>query len=87
MASRSAYRPHFADDAVAFFVTLPKRRQRRLLERAAELARDPFVVPDFESADETGRTISHLAIDGFLFDYWVDHAVRIVFISLIEDAE
>lgn len=83
----SRYRPVFADSSVAFFVSLSRRRQIRLLDRARELAADPFLVPDLTSTDADGRTISHLLTDGFVFDYWVDHAARIVAITDITDAE
>ena len=76
MPSRPGYEPIFAAPAVEFFVGLTRRRQRRLLNRVRELAADPFVVPDFESSDVVGRTISHLVIDELIFEYWVDHAVR-----------
>ncbi|HUG12224.1 MAG TPA: hypothetical protein VMM36_14500 [Opitutaceae bacterium] len=81
------YRPLFSDTAVEFVTTLPRRRQRRLVTRAQELARDPFLTPDFIWRDEDGRDISHLLVDGFLFSYWVDHAVKVVMIVDIEDGE
>ena len=80
------YRPIFSDSAVEFCTTLTRRRQRKLLDRAQELARDPFVVPGFTRTDEEGRTISHLLIDDFIFGYWPDHATKMVMIVEIEDA-
>lgn len=71
---------------MAFFVSLPRRRQVRLLDRARELAADPFLVPDLSSTDADGRAISHLLTDGFIFDYWVDHAAKIVAITDVTDA-
>jgi hypothetical protein len=82
----AAYRPVFSDAAVAFFVSVPKTRQRVLLDRSRELAADPFLRPDFQSADGEGRQICHLLVDDFIFDYWVDHAIRAVMITEIEDA-
>jgi hypothetical protein len=82
----SSYRPVFSEAAVAFFVSLPKSRQRVLLDRSRELAADPFLRPDFRSTDIEGREICHLLVDDFIFDYWVDHAVRSVMITEIEDA-
>lgn len=87
MASRPSYRPVFSESAVAFFVGQSKRRQRKLLDRAHELAADPFLMPDFCSPDDTGRTVSHLMVDGFIFDYWVDDALQAVLIVDICDAE
>ena len=67
-------------------MALPRRRQRRLLDRAHELAADPFLVPDFTTTDADQRVIMHLLQDDFLFDYWVDHAVKTVLIVGIDDA-
>jgi hypothetical protein len=61
------YRPVFSDTAVLFFTSISRRKQEKLLDRAQELARDPFLVPDFRSPDEEDRVISHILIDGFLF--------------------
>ncbi len=80
------YRPVFSDSAVSFFAALPKRRQKKLLDRARELAADPFVVPDLRRTDDDGREIGDILIDDFLFSYWVDHPVKTVLIVEIEDA-
>jgi len=37
--------------------------------------------------DQSGRDISHLLIDGFIFDFWVDHAVKQVIITAIDFVE
>jgi hypothetical protein len=87
VASRLGDQPAFSGSAVTFFVTLPKRRQRKLLDRAHELADDPFLAPDFYTHDHSGREISHLVVDDFLFDFWIDHATKRVVITDIEDAE
>ncbi len=84
MPSRLGYEIVFADAAVSFFISIPKRRQRRLLDRSQELAADPFLVADFQSKDGAGRDISHLIVDGFVFDYWVDHAAKQVIVTAID---
>jgi hypothetical protein len=56
-----------------------------LLERARELALDPFVVPDLRRVDDDGREIGDILIDDFLFSYWVDHAAKVVMIVEVED--
>ncbi|MFZ5496014.1 MAG: hypothetical protein ACOZE5_11865 [Verrucomicrobiota bacterium] len=58
-----------------------------MLDRVLELAADPFLVPDFRSVDASGREISHLMADGFIFDFWVDHAVKQVVITEIENVD
>jgi hypothetical protein len=85
--SRLGYEAVFAASAVEFSVGLSRRHQRKLLDRAHELATDPFLVPDFRTTDASGREISHVLADGLIFDYWVDHAVKRVNILDIENVE
>jgi hypothetical protein len=87
VASQAGYEAVFTASAVEFFAGLARRRQRSLLDRAHELAADPFLVPDFRSRDASGREISHLMVDGFIFDFWVDHAVRQVIITEVDNVE
>ena len=87
MASRSGYEVVFASPALEFFVGLSKRGQRKLLDRAHELAADPFLVPDFRTQDSAGRDISHFMADGFVFDFWVDDAVRQVIVTDVDFVE
>lgn len=87
MADRLGYEAVFTASAVDFFVGLSKRRQRKLLDRTQELAADPFLVPDFRTVDASGREISHLMVDGFIFDFWVDHTVKQVILTEIDHVE
>ena len=73
--------------AAEFILSLSKRRQRVVMDRAHELARDPFLESDYRLEDSDGRMVEHLLIDGFVFSYWVDHAAKLVMIAEIEDAE
>lgn len=87
MAEPGKYRASFSDLAAEFILSLPKRRQRAVMDRAYELARYPFLESDYRLVDQDGRTIEHLLVDGVVFSYWVDHALRLVMISEIEDAQ
>ena len=87
MAEGQNYRPVFSDLAAEFMLSLPRRRQRRVMDRARELARAPFMVSDYSLRDADGREIEHLMTDSFIFTYWVDHAARLVMITEIDDAE
>ena len=87
MASRSGYEAVFASTAIEFFVGLAKRGQRKLLDRVQELTADPFLVPDFCSQDSTGRNISHFMADGFVFDFWIDHAAKQVIVTDVDYVE
>ena len=87
MAESSKYRPSFSDLAAEFILSLPKRRQRAVMNRAYELARYPFLESDYQLVDADGRTVDHLLVDGVVFSYWVDHTLKRVMISEIEDAQ
>ena len=45
------------------------------------------VLPDFCSQDSAGRDISHFMVDGFVFDFWVDHPAKQVIITDIDFVE
>jgi hypothetical protein len=81
------YEAVFAASAVEFSVGLSKRRQRKLLDVAKQLAADPFVAPDYRTKDQTGREIFHLLAEGFIFDFWIDHAARRVVVLDVETVD
>ncbi|HEY3756776.1 MAG TPA: hypothetical protein VGL42_11560 [Opitutaceae bacterium] len=70
------YESHLSHETVAFVVALPKRKQRKLLDLADQIARQPNSIGDYRTSDSAGRTIEHLLLEGFLFSYWTDHASR-----------
>jgi len=86
MASRASYVLYFAVEAAEFLAQLSKSRQRRALRLAQTLAANPFVRSDYAVVDESGREQEHLLIEGFVYTYWLDHAVRELRITDIEDA-
>ncbi len=57
------------------------------MDRAYELARYPFLESDYRLPDQDGRVIEHLLVDGVVFSYWVDHALKLVMITEIEDTQ
>ena len=57
------------------------------MDRAHELAADPFLAPDYYSIDADGRKVGNVLTGDFVFTYWVDHAVKSVMITEIADAE
>lgn len=85
MPDAGKYRPSFSDVAAEFVLSLPKRRQRVVMDRAYALARYPFLESDYRVLDPDGRTIEHVLVDGLVFAYWVDHALQLVMITEIED--
>ena len=87
MADSAKYRPSFSVLAAEFILSLPKRRQRSVMDRAYELARDPFLESDYRITDAGGRIIDHLLVDGVVFSYWTDHLAKLVMITEIENAD
>jgi len=87
VAERDSYHPSFSDLAAEFILALPKRRQRKVMSRAYELATYPFLESDYQIKDDDDRMIDHILVDGLVFSYWVDHATKLVMITEIEDAE
>jgi len=81
------YGPVFSDRAVEFFGSLKRGRQRKLIDRARELATDPTLTPDYWTIDTEGRNIRHLLVGGFIFTYWIDHAAKLVMIAEIDDGD
>jgi hypothetical protein len=84
--SRTGYEPVFAEGAAEFLLQLPKRRQRKVVSLARQLADHPFIRSDYALADESGRSIEHLMIEDYVFAYWLDHAERELRITDIDDA-
>ncbi len=81
MSESLDYQSHLSREAVTFVVGLSKKKQRRVLDLADQIARQPFQISDYQTVDADGRTIENLKIDGYLFSFWVDHASREVRIS------
>lgn len=79
-----AYEPKFSRSALEFFSSLSARKQQKLIDRADQLAADPFVVADFRFTDDDGRTVCVILADEFLFTFWVDHPAKRVLITDIE---
>jgi hypothetical protein len=77
------YTSHLSLAAAAFVVSLPRRKQRQVLDLADQLARHPFEIGDYREQDAAGHTMESLLVDGFLLTYWVDHAVKEVRITEI----
>ena len=65
---------------------LPKRRRLQVIPLVRQLAAHPHIRSDYALADESGRQIEHLMVEDYVFAYWLDHAVREVRITNIDDA-
>jgi hypothetical protein len=87
VAELGKYRPNVSDLAAEFVLSLPRKPQKKVMGRAYELARYPFIESDYTVVDTDGRAVEHLLIEGFVFSCWVDHAVQLVMITEIDDAE
>ena len=78
------YHPFYSDVVAEFFVSLPKRKQRKLLSICNQLASNPFIKSDYSVRDSDGRDIEHILVEGFVIAYWVDHPVRKVMVVEID---
>lgn len=83
MPENSGYRSHLSLEAASFLVSLPRRRQTRVLDLADQIARQPFQIGDSQTMDAEGRTIENLLLEDYLFSFWTDHASREVRITEI----
>lgn len=66
MGDSSDHRSTLSADAVAFVVSLPKRKQRKALDIADRIARHPFRIGDYETRDAAGHIVVTLLVDEFL---------------------
>ena len=81
MPDRGSYESFLSREAVAFVAHLPKRQQRRVLDLADQIAKQPFQIGDYATVDVVGRRVENILLEGFLFSFWVDHATCEVRIS------
>jgi hypothetical protein len=83
MPDRSTYSSHLSLEAASFVVSLPRRKQKVVLDFAELIARQPFSLGDYQTRDSVGHTVENLLLEEYLFSYWVDHATREIRISEI----
>ena len=86
VAESGSYSPVFTAEVADILLGLPQSRQRRVVRLARQLAANPSLRSDYAIADESGQMQEHLLIEDFVFTYWLDHAVRELRITDIEDA-
>ena len=85
MDKLESFEPVLSGKASSYFVTLSKRKQRRLLDLLYRLATYPGQLGDYESLDEAGRKVQHLEAGPMVISFWADHAVRELRITDIEE--
>ncbi|MBL9146414.1 MAG: hypothetical protein JNM99_22230 [Verrucomicrobiaceae bacterium] len=79
------YEPVFSSQALEVFLSLSKARQRKLAKVAYALAAPPFREPDYHTKDSTGRLLSNVRVDGFIFTYWLDRSpMELRIVDLVE---
>ncbi len=86
MAKQREYRPVFSDLATESILSMPKRLQRKAMEAAYSLARNPFLQSDYVITDTDGRKVEHLLVEEFVITYCVDHGQALVMMSELETA-
>ena len=85
MADKTDYESVLSARASAFLIAQPKRRQRQIIDLASRLAAKPFQLGDYATTNEDGRELQHLDLGVWVFSYWVDHAVRELRITEIDE--
>jgi len=86
VANPAKYVPVFSEDVLARLLPLSRKKQRQISLLAQQLASQPFIRSDYTLTDESGRPIDYLLMGDFVFSYWLDHAVKEVRITDVEDA-
>src|SRR5437868_1927696 len=81
----AAFEPVLSRKASSYFLTLTKRKQRRLLELLYRLAAYSGQLGDYESLDEAGRKVQHLQAGQLVVSFWADDSVRELRITDIEE--
>ena len=62
----------------------PKRLRQEILAELAQLALDPFSVPDLEEIGPSGRKYAIRVRERIVLTYWVDHAAKEVRVLRVE---
>jgi hypothetical protein len=74
--ARHSYEPVLSAKAWEFFGTLSRKRQQRISRILHQLADSPQHLGDYQTTDRSGRTLENLRLEGCIFTYWPDAAVR-----------
>ncbi len=87
MKKKEEYSLVVHEKALEFLLDARRTEQRQIVVECAALAKNPFMVPDYERVDADGRSVGHLIRGRFAISYWVDHAEKTVLISRIDPAD
>ncbi len=85
MPNPSGYEPVLSGKASSSLVSLPRRKQKRVLRLLFQLAEHPGQLGDYSTRDEDGREIQHLMVGDWHFSFWADHAVRELRVTEIDE--
>ena len=85
MAKQEPFEPVLSGKASSYFLTLSKRKQRRLYDFLCRLADYPGQPGDYESIDEAGRKVQHLRAGSLVVSFWADDSIRELRITDIEE--
>jgi hypothetical protein len=76
MPSPQAYDPVLNGKAAAFLASLPKAKQRKVIELAFGLAEHPSQIGDCTTHDNAGRRLENILLGEWHFTFWADHAAH-----------
>ena len=85
MAKLTPFEPVLSGEALAFLLSLTKRRQRQVTDLLYRLSEYPHQLGDYESHDDTGRTIQHLRAGSWVISFWSDDSSRELRVTDIDE--
>jgi mRNA-degrading endonuclease RelE of RelBE toxin-antitoxin system len=79
------FEPVLSGKALAFLLSLKKRRQRQVSDLLYRLAEYPHQLGDYESLDDAGRKIQHFRAGSWVISFWTDDSSRELRITEIDE--
>jgi hypothetical protein len=76
MPDPQAYEPVLSGKAAVFLASLPRTKQRTVIDLVVGLSAHPFQIGDYPTQDATGRRLENILLGEWHFTFWADHAVR-----------
>jgi len=85
MVRSTPFEPILSARALAFLLSLKKRKQRQVVDLLYGLADFPHQPGDYESTDDTGRKIQRLRAGPWVISFWPDDSSRELRITEIDE--
>ncbi len=72
MAEIPSYGCFLSAEAATFLLSLPRQRQKKVIDLVERIAAPPGLVSDYQTTESKDRPIENLLMEEFLFTYWID---------------